>query len=143
MGQSFKHLTSPIKKKEPIYIRVYICFGFFFVQGLQSHSRISHSYGDITIAGEGLQILTCARHSWQLSCEGSLACHTYCDTGHPFIMVISEDPSHSHPGVCQWSCHYLFLRLRSIAAGIRTPNNPLANALAHCATAKFLSRIKV
>ena len=38
------------------------------------------------------QILTFARHSWPLSSEGSLECHTYCDTGHPFIMVISEDP---------------------------------------------------
>ena len=28
---------------------------------------------------------------------GSLACHTYCDTGHPFIiMVIFEDPWHSY-----------------------------------------------
>ena len=27
--------------------------------------------------GEGLQILTCTRHSWSLSSEGSLACHTY------------------------------------------------------------------
>ena len=27
-----------------------------------------------------------------LSNEGSVACHTYCDTGQPFIMVISEDP---------------------------------------------------
>ena len=26
-----------------------------------------------------------ARHSWSLSREGSLACHTYCYTGHPFI----------------------------------------------------------
>ena len=43
-----------------------------------------HSYGDVTITGEGLQVLTYARHSWQLSGEGSLACHTYCDTGHPF-----------------------------------------------------------
>ena len=56
------------------------------------HSRIFHSYGDVFIAGEGLQILTYARHSWPLSSERSLACHTYCDTGHPFIMVISEDP---------------------------------------------------
>ena len=39
------------------------------------------------MTGEGLQILTYARHSWPLSSEGSLACHTYCDTGHPFIMV--------------------------------------------------------
>ena len=38
------------------------------------------------------QILTFVRLSWPLSHEGSLACHTYYDTGHSFIMVISEDP---------------------------------------------------
>ena len=47
----------------------------------------SNSYGNVTITREGLQILTYARQSWPLSSEGSLACHTYCDTGHPFIMV--------------------------------------------------------
>ena len=74
-----------------------------------SHLRI-YSYGYVTIAGEGLQILTCAWHAWQWSSEGSLVCHNYCDTGHPFIMVISEDPWYSHPSlsVKQWSCHCLF-----------------------------------
>ena len=67
-----------------------------FNWSLSSHSKIFHSYGDVTITGEGLQILTYARHSWPLSSEGSLACHIYCDMGHPFIMVISEDPWHSH-----------------------------------------------
>ena len=38
---------------------------------------------------------TYTRHSWQMNSEGSLACHTYCDTGHPFKMVISEDPWHT------------------------------------------------
>ena len=42
-----------------------------------------------------LQNLTFARHLWPLSSEGSLACHTYFDTGHPFIMVIPEGPWHS------------------------------------------------
>ena len=91
-----------------------------FIWSLSFHSRIFHSYGEVTIAGEGLQILTYARYSWPLSSEGSLAC---CDTGLPFIMVISEDPWHSHllPSVWQWSCHYLFLRLRSVATANRTP----------------------
>ena len=62
-------------------------FGVF-----SSNSIIFHSFGDIIIAGEGLQILTYARHSWPLISEGSLACHNFCDTGHPLIMVISEDP---------------------------------------------------
>ena len=54
---------------------------FLFVYGvLSSHSRIFHSYGDVTIADEGLQILTYARHSWPWSSEGSLTCHTYWPT---------------------------------------------------------------
>ena len=61
-----------------------ICFLSF-----SSHSWNFHSYGDVSITGEGLQILTYARHSCPLNSEGSLACHTYCDTAHPFIMVIS------------------------------------------------------
>ena len=51
---------------------------------------------------------------------------TCCDRGHPFIfrMVISEDPWHSHllPSVWQWKCHNLFVQLRTVTAGIRTPN---------------------
>ena len=43
-----------------------------------------------------LQILTFARHSWPLSIEGSSTWHTYCDTGQPFMMVISEDPWHTN-----------------------------------------------
>ena len=43
-------------------------------------SRTFLSYGNVTIADEGLQILTCARHSLPLISEGYLACHTYCDT---------------------------------------------------------------
>ena len=57
-----------------------------FVCGISSHSRIFDSYGDVTIAGERLQIVTYAWHLWSLSSKGSLACHTYCDTGHPFMM---------------------------------------------------------
>ena len=37
--------------------------------------------GEVTIFNEGL---THARYSWPLNSEGSLAWHTYCDTGHPF-----------------------------------------------------------
>ena len=82
-----------------------------FVWGLSSYSRIFHSYGGIT--GDWLQILTYPRHLRPLSRKGSLACHTNCDTRHPFIMVISEDPWHSHllPSVWQWSCNYHYLGL--------------------------------
>ena len=56
---------------------------------------IFHTYGDLTIIGEGLQILTFARHSGSLSSEDSIVCHTYCDTEHLFIKIISEDPWHT------------------------------------------------
>ena len=122
----YRICVSPKFKKFPIQILLHHVFViyFFFVWDLSSHSKNFHSYGDVTILGEGLQILTNARHSWAVIIEGFLACHTHCDTGHPYFMVISEDPRHLHlfPSVWQWSCHYLFLRLRIVAAGIRTPN---------------------
>ena len=69
------------------FICLFVCMGL-----IVQLERIFHSYGDVTITGEGLQILTYARHSWPFISKGSLAYHTICDTGHPFIMVISEDP---------------------------------------------------
>ena len=99
-------------KIEIIYIQplvmlsLFLCL--FFFGGGSSHSRIFRWYGDVNVKGsEGPQILTFARHLhvWPLSSKGSLECHTYCDTGHPFIMVISEDPWHSHILTC---CHCLF-----------------------------------
>ena len=65
------------------HITFFVTF-VFFLWGFTSHSIIFQSYGDVTITGEGLQILTYARHSLPLSFEGSLACHTYCNMGHPF-----------------------------------------------------------
>ena len=68
-----------------IYLLVFWLLGVF-----HPTREFFHSYGDVTMTGERLQILTYAQHSWPLSSKGSLACHTYCDTGHLFIMVISE-----------------------------------------------------
>ena len=53
------------------------------VWGFSSTLEFFTSIRDIIIAGEELHVLTCARHSWPLSSEGSLVCHTYCDTGKP------------------------------------------------------------
>ena len=54
--------------------------------------RPTLSNGDVTITGEWLQILTYALHLWPLNSEGSLTCNTYCDTKHPFIMVMTLIP---------------------------------------------------
>ena len=74
--------------------RLYYLLFCLFDWGLTFHSRIFHSYGDVTITGARLQFLTYIRHPWPLSSEGSIACHTYCDKGHPltFIMFISKTP---------------------------------------------------
>ena len=59
-------------------------------------------------------IFAFARHSLPLTIEGPLACHTNCDTGHPFIMVISEGPWHLLLSVYQLTCHHLFLQPSSV-----------------------------
>ena len=89
-------------------VRLFVCL--FVCLGFSSHLRIFHSYGDVTITGKGLLILSYARYLWPLSSEGCLAYHTFCDTGHPFIDVISENPWQSRllPSIIQWSSHYLF-----------------------------------
>ena len=74
---------------------IFSTLALMFVWGFSSHSRIFHQYGDVT--GEGREMFTYTRHLWPLCSEGSLEWHTYCGTGHPLIMVISEDPWHSHP----------------------------------------------
>ena len=60
----------------------FVCLLGLFVWIFLSISRIFHSFGDVIITGEGLQILTYTRHS--LSSEGSSACLTYCQRGNPF-----------------------------------------------------------
>ena len=83
----------------------------FVVWIFLSPSRIFYSFWVITITGEGIQNVTYTRYSSPLSSEGFLTCHTFCDTGQPFKMVISEDPWHSHllPSVLLFllCCHYL------------------------------------
>ena len=73
-----------------------------------------------------LQILTYTRDFC------SLACHTYCETTHPFKMVISKDPWHIHSGAVN-TCF-----LRQIGR-VWDWNNQLstcgANALPESATA--------
>ena len=61
---------------------MFVCL---FVWSSSSDTRIFYSFGDVTISGEELQILTFARPLWPLSSEGFLSCHTFCDTGHLFI----------------------------------------------------------
>ena len=99
------------------YSRLDICLFVFFVFFFVCLEFAVHSKIIIWMKGcKFLPMLGTYGH-WAVRV---LACPTYCYTGHPFIMVISEDPWHSllMPSVKQWSCHYLFKRLRSFVAGI-------------------------
>ena len=72
------HVSVPLRiqiKIGPQYRLPHVHLFCLFVWSLSSHSRIFHSYGNVIINGEGLQILTYARRSWPLSSEGSLTCH--------------------------------------------------------------------
>ena len=111
------------------YLRLFICL---FIWSLSSHSRIFHSYVDVTIAGEGLQILTYARHSWPLSSEGSLRCHTCCDTGLSFIMVISEDLWHSQLLPSDWHiCSHIIVQHYKIYIGSTQGNSARVNGMSN------------
>lgn len=84
----------------------------------------------VTFAEEGLQKLTFTRHSWPLSMVGSLDCHTYCDTRHSLMIVISKD--HDTHTFCRSfssrasnTCFNDWF-LRSVAAEIRKPTLPHA-----------------
>ena len=105
-----------------------------FVWGLSPHSKSLYSYGDVTIALKGCKFFTYARHSMPLSSEDSLACHTYCDTWHPSIMVISEDLWCPHLVAVELSLPVL--RLRSVGWDSNAqPSACGANARTHCVTA--------
>ena len=71
---------------------------------------------------------------------GFLACHTYYDTGHPFIMVISEDLWHSHllPRFSSGAVTTCFYDLGLSRLEFEYPTFRLLgqrSALAHCTTA--------
>ena len=80
---SANFLTDPvgIENGPKLYVDL-LCPSYHFPEGLflfvclfvwlrfLSHSRIFQWYRDVTVAGEGFQILTFARHSWSFSSEG-------------------------------------------------------------------------
>ena len=108
------------------------CYSFvcLFVWGFSTHSRDfthmeTHHYR-WRAANSDICLALMAIEQWGFFSVSRLLWH-----GAFVTMVISEDPRHSHvlPSDSQWSCHNLFLRLRSLGAGIRTPNLPLAGRL--------------
>ena len=116
---------------------MFVCLFVFCVVFWGCYVPFENWIFHVTITGERLQLIFAyTRHSWSWAVR--------CDTGYPFTMVISEYLWHSNllPSVNLWSCHYLFLQLRSVhvAAGIRNIQRSAcgANALTDCATAAVI-----
>ena len=112
--------TRPEEEREHEYIG-YVCLVFFHPTR-ELHPLRRHHYRWMAANLDACSVLM-AMKQW-----GVFNVPYYCDTGCPFMMVISEDPWHSHRLLCvwQWSCHHIFLRLRSVAARIRALNLPHA-----------------
>ena len=99
-----------------------------FVWLFLSHSRIVHSFGNIIITGECPQIFDL--------CSALMAIEQWGFFTVPFPLkhrLNWPSPIISDPHTAEWSCHHLFLRLRSIATGVRTPN--LSACDMNCTTA--------
>ena len=115
------------------FLMCFVClYGVF--RPTRHHSRIFHSYWDVTITGKGLQILIYALHPrplheqwWFFSVSHLLWHGASVYNGQIWELVTLH--SHLLPSVRQWRFHYLFLRLRSVAAVSRTPKLPLARQM--------------
>ena len=82
---------------------------------VESHSKMFHKYGDVTIIGDRLQMLSHARHLWPLSCEGSLGCHTCCGMGH--LSIMTRD-THTYYRVFGTGAATTYFKDMAVAGGI-------------------------
>ena len=115
-----------------LIVWTYLClFGVFVL--IENFSPIWRRYHD---RGERLQILTYARHLWPLRSDGFLAFNPYFDTGHPFIMVISEDRWNSPLLPSAASACFYDLGLSRLGFEHRLRGK--RSTLAHCTTAAAL-----
>ena len=82
--QYFRHITSVVLFEGKLHEIAFVSLGFFVpLWEIFTHTETS----PLPVGAANFDLCSALRVS-----EGSLACHTNCDTGHRFIMVISEDP---------------------------------------------------
>jgi hypothetical protein len=65
-------------------ICLFVCF--------ESHEQFFSYLATVTITGDGAENLDLCLARTAFSSEGSFTCHTYCDTGPPFLRSYSKDP---------------------------------------------------
>jgi hypothetical protein len=92
---SFSSYKSYSERKLMFEVQNWLIFYSF-----TSRSRIFHLYGDVAIAGEGLQYLgLCSALR-----EGSLSCHSCCDTGPRFVWSLASEQT-----VMGWAIRQMLL----------------------------------
>ena len=109
-----------------MFARLFVLFLFFFWGGgwFSSHSRFFFHMETSPLPVKGCKVWPRLRviEQWGFSSVPYLLWHgASVYKGHlrgPVTLNLL-------PSVWQWNCRYLLLRLRSVAAGIRTPNLPL------------------
>ena len=117
----FDHVTLSLSNtKLHTLFCLFACLFWFL-----SHLRIFHSYGEVTITNEGLQNLDLCSALMAIQQWGRV-CVPLAPTVTRSICLYRSSPRtrDTHTFVERWQrdCHYLFLRLMSVAARIRTPN---------------------
>ena len=73
LRKNFQTSIFRVNNDEFMFVYLFVLFGVFRPTRDFSLIWSRHPFGDVTIAGEGLQILTYARNLWPMSSEGSLA----------------------------------------------------------------------
>jgi hypothetical protein len=69
---------------------LFVCLFIFFF--FESHEQFFSYLETVTIAGDRAANLDLCLALTALSSEGSFTCHTYCDTGPPFLRSYPKDP---------------------------------------------------
>ena len=112
-----------ICKLKRVLVTSFVCL---FVCLFSSHSRIFHSHGDFTITGKRTANFYLYSAYWAVRVLQSVT------TGHPFIMVISEDPVAERLAVeLLLPVTTYFNRLRSVKARTFHVQSERSNQLRH------------
>jgi hypothetical protein len=73
-------------------VRGHLCFITHLVVCFESHEQFFSYLATVTITGDGAAKLDLCWALTAFSSEGSFTCHTYCDTGPPFLRSYPKDP---------------------------------------------------
>jgi hypothetical protein len=84
MSQLLWHDKDPLPCSKAPISGIFVCF--------ESHEQFFSYVATVTITGDGAVNLDLCLALTAFSSEGPFKCHTYCDTGPPFLRSYPKDP---------------------------------------------------